>query len=149
MTRGHNDYTDRFTLVADQLPVALQGNEAVLDGEMVRLFGSHNRHSHNTLYKPGGRLMYYVFDILELNRKSLVSKRWQERNDILLDLLEPQDNIGVTPSYSTPENLFYDMHGWDLEGVVIKDINSVYKPGSRSQDWQKSKFEPDPPRRHL
>lgn len=148
LTRGGNDYTDSFPELAAQLPDALRGNEAVVDGEIIRIFGRHGEHNHNTVRKRGGRLVYYVFDLLELHRDPIINKPWEERNEMLHDLLVPQDNIQETPSFRTIEEWAEAMAGWkDPEGVVIKDIHSIYVPGGRRQTWQRVKFKKDPSHR--
>jgi bifunctional non-homologous end joining protein LigD len=85
---------------------------------------------------------YLVFDLLRLDGQSLLDLPYDERRDQL-------EALGLNgPSFATPA-AFRDAHGADvlaaattanLEGVMAKRRDSVYRPGERSAAWLKIKI---------
>ena len=83
---------------------------------------------------------YFIFDVLHLDGRSTMSAPYRERRA----LLEGLDLSGH--SWRTPPAWFgggpavlaaaREQH---LEGVVAKQIESAYQPGSRSRSWLKIK----------
>ena len=84
-----------------------------------------------------------LFDILELNGRSLIKKSYEERREILESLVpaEAGSRIQVPPIFDgdlqaareTADQL-------RLEGVVAKRRNSIYQPGRRTHTWLKIKL---------
>ena len=89
----------------------------------------------------------FSFDILLVNGESFMQKPLSERKDILTFLDENKDiqkTIVKTPIHypSTQEEatkLFEEYVSEGLEGVIFKDLTSVYTPGVRNFDWLKFK----------
>src|SRR4029450_2981854 len=129
---------------------------AILDGEVVVLdragrprFGLlQNRINltrpvdiHRVAASYPAQLM--LFDILELNGRSLLKKTYLERRAVLEDVTRPQPGspIPVPPIFEgdlmaaieTSKQL-------QLEGVVAKRRSSSYQPGQRSRSWLKIKW---------
>lgn len=144
MTRGGNDYADRFPAVARSLLDWAAGRAMVLDGEMT-VTDDNGRTDFQALQsymrdKKDKSLTYIVFDILALDGEDLRSRPLIERKSILEKLLE-----------NAPKNLHYSAHvkgrgkecfvaacRANLEGVVGKRPDSVYS-GTRNGDWIKLK----------
>jgi len=84
-----------------------------------------------------------LFDVLELNGRSLIKKSYEERREILESLVPAQagSRIQVPPIFDgdlqaareTADQL-------RLEGVVAKRRNSIYQPGRRTHTWLKIKL---------
>ena len=155
LSRKGRDDTKAYFDVADELP-KINVKTAILDGEVVvtDAAGRPNfgllQHRIN-LTKPAdiertaktypAQLM--LFDILELNGQSLIKKTYQERREILENLIppEPGPRIQVPPIFEG--DLRAALETADqlrLEGVVAKRRNSIYQPGRRTHTWLKIKL---------
>ena len=155
LSRKGRDDTKAYFDVADELP-KIKVKTAILDGEVVvtDAAGRPNfgllQHRIN-LTKPAdiertaktypAQLM--LFDILELNGQSLIKKTYQERREILENLIppEPGSRIQVPPIFEG--DLRAALETADqlrLEGVVAKRRNSIYQPGRRTHIWLKIKL---------
>ena len=155
LSRKGRDDTKAYFDVADELP-KINAKTAILDGEVVvtDAAGRPNfgllQHRIN-LTKPAdiertaktypAQLM--LFDILELNGQSLIKKTYEERREILENLIppEPGSRIQVPPIFEG--DLRAALETADqlrLEGVVAKRRNSIYQPGRRTHTWLKIKL---------
>jgi bifunctional non-homologous end joining protein LigD len=155
LSRKGRDDTKAYFDVADALP-KINVKTAILDGEVVvtDAAGRPNfgllQHRIN-LTKPAdiertaktypAQLM--LFDILELNGQSLIKKTYQERREILENLIppEPGSRIQVPPIFEG--DLRAALETADqlrLEGVVAKRRNSICQPGRRTHTWLKIKL---------
>jgi bifunctional non-homologous end joining protein LigD len=155
LSRKGRDDTDAYFDVADEL-AKIKVKTAILDGEVVvtDAAGRPNfgmlQHRIN-LTKPAdieraartypAQLM--LFDILELNGQSLIKKTYEERRELLENLIpaEPGSRIQVPPIFDG--DLRAAMETSDLlrlEGVVAKRRNSIYQPGRRTHTWLKIKL---------
>lgn len=79
------------------------------------------------------------FDFLQQGNKSLLNLPLKERRKILENNVE---NYSEQEIIITPERLkekFDEVTGNNLEGLVCKNPDSLYVPGSRTQDWIKLK----------
>lgn len=140
-SRQGNNLNDYFPDVVAQLPAALSGHAAVIDGEVVG-FDQEGHHSLRTVRSRTSRITYYIFDLLELDGEPLIFKKWQERRGLLERNTDQQANIEVCPNftYGDRDVLLVATRGLALEGIVAKRSGSIYRPGRRSRDWQKLKF---------
>lgn len=140
-SRQGNSLNNQFSDIAQQLPDALAGHAAVVDGEVIGLDpgGGHNL---RTVRQRNSKLVYYIFDILELDEEPLTQKPWHERHTLLESALMPREHIGLCPYFPAEdrEALLIAARGLALEGIVAKRINSKYWPKRRSKDWLKLKF---------
>ena len=118
-------------------------HQAVLDGEVVVL--DHTGRSNFQLLQnyqatKEGNLVYFVFDILELDGKDLKSLPLLERKKILKKILPRLTNIKYSDHIAEKGKAFYKAaERQQLEGIMAKDGASVYRPGKRSEDWLKIK----------
>lgn len=134
----------------DGLSEAL-GTEAILDAEAVVFDGDrpsfallqhriHNRQPTPALLaeKP---VVFIIFDLLELDGNSLLDLPYRQRRRLVLDVLDEGRSWRV-PAHS--ENggaeLLALAEQRDLEGIVLKRLDSPYRPGRRSSDWVKVKI---------
>lgn len=127
------------------------GAEAILDAEAVVFDGDrpsfallqhriHNRQPTPSLLadKP---VVFIVFDLLELDGNSLLDLPYRDRRRLLLDLMDEGPNWRV-PAHSEDggAQLLALAEERDLEGIVLKRLDSPYRPGRRSADWVKVKI---------
>jgi len=143
-TRKDQDYTQRFANVARELTKALKTPDCVLDGEVCAL-DEEGRPSFSLMQqgKAGTPIVYYVFDLLEVEGEPLVDLPLVDRRARLADLLDRRNR---TILYSDPfddgEALYQAVVAQRLEGVIAKKKDSRYQPGRRSRDWLKIKARP-------
>ena len=146
LSRNANDLTERYSSVAEALE-SLPAQEATLDGEIVAI-DPQGRSSFELLqsFLKGGKekppLVYYVFDLLNLDGKDLTSLPLVKRKELLEHLIE---NSSETIRFSTslqanPGRLVKEMQKRGLEGIVAKLKSSKYQSGRRSGSWAKYKW---------
>lgn len=118
---------------------------AVLDGEIVAL-DEAGRSRFQLLQGrelPGERprIMYYLFDLLQLDGEDLTGWPIEKRRVALETLLKkPTHPLAVSPIFVTePAALMIEAQKKGLEGVIAKRPGSVYEAGRRSGAWLKCK----------
>ncbi len=91
-------------------------------------------------------LRVYLFDLLYLNGKEMMSKTHEERRDALLKICKhnTDSRIAVIDErvMRTPEELEADFNEnitAGLEGLVVKRPDAIYQPGKRNFNWIKLK----------
>ncbi|MGI4878891.1 MAG: DNA ligase D [Janthinobacterium lividum] len=140
-SRNGLDWTGRFTGVAAAC-AALPCGSALIDGEVVALDAS-GRPNFSTLQaalKDGGPLLYFAFDLLELDGVDLADLPLTERKAKLAVLLS---GAPAPLHYSEHvrgggEAMFTALCTAGYEGVVSKRADAKSRPG-RSGGWLKSK----------
>ncbi|MEV6849900.1 hypothetical protein [Actinoplanes sp. NPDC051411] len=150
LSRNGNDVTAAYPELG-ALGALLSDRPAILDGEIVAL-AAGDRPSFAKLAarmhvaRPTTALLqtvpvvYYVFDLLWLDGKSLVNEPYDRRRQLLAELALD------TPAVRTPPH-FIGVDGaailraaelGGLEGVVAKRRNGPYRPGRRTaESWTK------------
>lgn len=129
------------------------GAGAVLDGEVVVFEG--DRPSFQRVLqrlnvdKPGQALVaanpavFIVFDLLHLDGNDLIDLPYTTRRRLLGELLADGPFWRVPPWVEEGSaQLLALAEARDLEGIVMKRMDSVYQPGARSHDWRKIKVRP-------
>jgi bifunctional non-homologous end joining protein LigD len=140
-SRNGNDLTARFGNVARELPKALKTPDCVLDGEVCALDDS-GRSSFSAMQqgKPDTPIVYYVFDVLELEGEPLVDLPLVDRRKRLEQLLDRRNKtIRLSETFDDGQSLYDAAKKQGLEGVVAKRLDSRYAVGRRSRDWLKVK----------
>ncbi len=153
--RGRDD-TPAYPDVVEALR-AVEVDTAVLDGEIVvtdetgrpRFGLLQNRIN---LTRPAdiqrsaatwpAQLM--VFDILELNGRSLVREPYERRRELLAATIPGVigGRVQVPPVFDGDLHAALDTStALDLEGIVAKRLGSVYQPGRRGRTWLKIKLQ--------
>jgi bifunctional non-homologous end joining protein LigD len=82
---------------------------------------------------------YMVFDLLRLDGERLTDRPLEERRELLSGLAEDGTLGGwqVPASYDDGPMLLDATRQQGLEGIVSKRLDSVYRPGERSNAWRK------------
>ena len=138
-TRKDQDYTERFAAVASQLPRALRTSNCVLDGEVCAI-DEQGRASFSAMQQGGRPLVYYVFDLLELEGEPLVQLPFTERRERLEEILDRRNRVvQLSEAFDDGAALEQAAVEQGLEGVMAKRADSRYEPGKRSRDWLKVK----------
>src|SRR5437660_3284502 len=144
VSRNGNKLDGRFPEIVEavkNLPV----REYVIDGEVDAL-DEDGRSSFQLLQglEMEGRkapLRFYVFDLLQLDGKSLLGLPLEQRKQILAQVCE---NAGDPIRYSGEisgdvKSLLAEVKRRSQEGLIAKQRKSVYEPGRRSGTWIKLK----------
>ncbi len=140
-SRRGNDFTERFATVARALEQAVKTPDCVLDGEVCAL-DDEGRSSFSAMQqgKPGTPLVYYVFDVLEVEGEPLVDLPLEERRERLEQLLDRRNRtVKISEFFDDGEALLAAVREQGLEGVIAKRVGSRYVVGRRSRDWLKIK----------
>lgn len=134
--------------------------ELIADGEIIA-FAEGRRLTFFDLQKRLGRkdenadlfahapadvpVAFVIFDVLWMNGHSLLRTPLQERRQQLGTLILPPKfrRAKVTPAHSASEieQIFQDARRRLNEGLMIKDPESLYLPGTRGMYWFKLKRE--------
>jgi bifunctional non-homologous end joining protein LigD len=140
-SRRGNDLTERFRNVASALPRALRSPDCVLDGEVCAL-DERGRSSFSAMQqgKPGTPIVYYVFDVLEVEGRPLLDLPLAERRQRLEALLDRRNRtVRLSETFEDGRALYRAAEEQRLEGIMAKRADSRYLPGKRSRDWLKVK----------
>jgi bifunctional non-homologous end joining protein LigD len=125
--------------VARALASAIKTPDCVLDGEVCAL--DENGRSRFSLMQQGqGTLVYYVFDVLEIEGKPLLDRPLEERQAELARLLDRRNRtVLLSEAFDDGPGLYKAATAEGLEGVIAKQLGSRYEPGRRSRNWLKVK----------
>ncbi|UTT54218.1 non-homologous end-joining DNA ligase [Microbacterium maritypicum] len=151
--RSGIDITARYPeLTADGAPF-LPVADAIVDGEIVA-FDSHGRPSfsllQNRMHLTRPReierevvrtpIVYMLFDLLRLDGHDLTGMPLRERHTLLEDVIADLDApVQIPPVFDDVDAALAASREFGLEGVVVKDPMSRYRPGQRSPSWLKLK----------
>jgi DNA ligase D-like protein (predicted ligase) len=149
-TRSLQNVTARYPELK-QLCASLRAKKAVLDGEIVAL--KDGIPSFELLQQRMGLrdmrrlaqvidqvpVIYYVFDILELDGKTLLKLPLIERKRILRKSVKAGDVIKLLPFFDSLDVVAKAL-AYGYEGVVAKRRDAPYMPGHRTDHWLKHKF---------
>ncbi|MBS1880276.1 MAG: non-homologous end-joining DNA ligase [Actinobacteria bacterium] len=151
-TRNLNTVTASYPEVR-RLSRQLGSRDAVLDGELVA-FDEAGRPSFERLQQRIHRteeavvrrrtrshpVTYVIFDLLHLDGRNLMEEPYGARRE-LLDGLGLEGESWQTPAHSVgrARELLAAAAEHDLEGIVLKRLDSRYLPGKRTGSWLKVK----------
>lgn len=151
--RSGTDITARYPeLTADGAPFLPVG-DAIVDGEIVA-FDANGRPSfsmlQNRMHLTRPReierevvrtpVVYMVFDLLRLDGHDLSSMPLSQRRTLLEEVVSDLDApMQVPPVFDDVDAALAASDEFGLEGVVVKDPASRYRPGQRSPAWLKLK----------
>ncbi len=140
-SRNGLDFGDRFASINKALQKIK--HKAILDGEVVLLNEKDLpdfqklQHYENHLNYP---LVYYVFDLLELNGKNIEHLPLVERKELARQLLRKNQVIRYCDHVDKQGVAFLEKaREQGLEGVIAKRKDSTYARGIRSKEWLKIK----------
>jgi len=139
LSRRDNDLTGRFQNVAKEIAKAVKSPDAVLDGEVCAL-DDEGRASFSAMQQGGAPLVYYVFDLLDLEGEPLIDLPLEERRRRLTKLLDGRNRtVRLSETFEDGEALLEAAKDQELEGIMAKRADSRYCEGKRTRDWLKIK----------
>ena len=142
-SRNLKSLNDDFKSIAEEMRKVKR--KCLLDGEVVveDEKGISKFQLMQNYKRRGGTLKYYLFDILELDGKDVTTKPLLERKKMLIQLLKEHKLQNVFYSDHIVEHgieIYNQARKLNLEGIMAKNRNSLYRPGRRSDDWLKIKI---------
>jgi bifunctional non-homologous end joining protein LigD len=143
ISRNEKKLNDRFPEIA-QAAADFDAHECVVDGEVVAM-DKEGRSSFQLLQRAelddrDAPLAFYVFDLLQLDGRSLIALPLMVRKELLARLVPTGDVIRFSGALgSDAKTLLPEIKRRGLEGLIGKQRNSVYEPGRRSGIWIKLK----------
>ncbi|MBD0329818.1 MAG: DNA ligase D [Thermoleophilia bacterium] len=139
-SRRDNDLTERFAALARELARAVRTPSCVVDGEVCAL-DERGRASFSAMQQgEATALVYYAFDLLELEGRPLLDLPLTERQRRLAELLDPAvRSVRLSEAFEDGEALLAAAKEQELEGIIAKRADSRYQPGRRTRDWLKIK----------
>ncbi|HZQ45855.1 MAG TPA: non-homologous end-joining DNA ligase [Verrucomicrobiae bacterium] len=146
VSRSAKDLTGKYPPVTEALR-KLPCREAVLDGEIVAV-DAQGRSEFQLLqaYHMPGRekppILYYVFDLPNLNGHDLTGLPLEKRKEMLKDLVAAiPETVRLSASIEADsERVIKAMKARGLEGLIAKRRDWKYEPGRRSGAWVKFKW---------
>ena len=141
LSRNEKELNGRFPDVAKALVKAVKSPNAVVDGEICRIDPT-GRTSFSELQQGSGPLVFYAFDLLELDGEPLLDLPLTERKSRLRKLLDKRvTTVAFSEDFDDGDALFEVAQAQGLEGLIAKRADSTYKQGKRTRDWLKVKTE--------
>jgi bifunctional non-homologous end joining protein LigD len=141
LSRNAKSQNTRFPAVAEAL--AGLAVDAVLDGEIVSVDEKGRpdfQALQNSMRTGEGRILYYVFDLLQVDGRDLRPLPLRRRQAILSKILPASKVVRLSePIEAKGEAFFRAAEKNGLEGIMAKDMDSPYRPGRRTRDWLKIK----------
>jgi bifunctional non-homologous end joining protein LigD len=140
-SRNGNDLTPRFANVAKEIAKAVKTPDCLVDGEVCALDES-GRSSFSAMQqgKAGTPLVYYAFDVLEIEGESIVDLPLVERRKRLEKLIDKRNRtVRLSEFFDDGAALLEAAKKQQLEGIIAKRLDSRYVEGKRTRDWLKIK----------
>ncbi|ALC92647.1 DNA ligase [Bacillus sp. FJAT-18017] len=124
----------------------------ILDGEVISL-GKNGKPSFQRVMRRDGLrnidrvriaiesvpIIYMIFDIIYLDGVWIHDKSLHERNQLLSSIITPNEHIQLVPSVYQTQGLFNAVQDQEMEGIVLKRVDSLYTIGKKREDWLKLK----------
>ena len=143
-SRNYKPLTGDYPEVVTALK-RIRCSNAVLDGEIVALDAEGRSRFQllqgRSMAGPRPTIVYYVFDLLHYDGRSLVSFPIEERQKALALLVgKGSETIRLSPVFDVkPDALLEAVRAQGLEGIIAKMPGSPYEPDRRSGAWLKCK----------
>jgi bifunctional non-homologous end joining protein LigD len=114
------------------------GHDVVLDGELVVLDarGKPDFQLLQTYPKDGGRLVYYVFDLLYIDGQDLRKLLLRRRKELLKTIVRGNAAVVYSDHVEEKGRAFSKSAAEQgLKAIIGKRADSTYEAGRRSRDW--------------
>lgn len=121
--------------------VRVAARSAILDGELV-VVDADGRADTGALAarlagEAGRPVAFLAFDLLHLDGRSLLNQPLTKRREALRRILRPGDEVVAVPAIATEGlALFEAIVGQGLAGMMARQRQGPYLPGTRSRLWR-------------
>jgi bifunctional non-homologous end joining protein LigD len=138
------DLTSDFPAVAEAVR-ALEAGTALLDGEVVAIDArgcpSFQALQNRASSGRNWQIVYYAFDLLDLDGKNFINTRLDERKAKLRELLAGSAVRYNAELSGSAAEVVKTVRAAGLEGVLAKKRDSLYRAGTRVTTWLKFKVD--------
>jgi DNA ligase-1 len=147
-TRRNIQASYKFPEIIEALKKNVEGDEWTLDGEMTVSGGFRQLLNRNvedrfkiSLLSKKIPARYNIFDIIKFRGEDLKERPLVQRKSILMNVAHQNNFIEIVPfqELGNPEEQFREYLKQGFEGAIIKNFDSKYEPGKRSDYWLKIK----------
>jgi len=123
----------------------INADSAVIDGEVVAIDSKgcpsfqalQNRASSGRTWQ----IVYYAFDLLNLDGEDWTKRPLHERKQKLRELVADSEVRYNAELAGSPPSIVRTIQSAGLEGIVAKQRESVYRAGTRVTSWRKFKID--------
>ncbi len=136
------DVSERWPEFAG-LAASVNAQTAILDAELV-VFDDDGRPSFELVQRSGvgseREAVLHFFDVLSVDGADTVGLPYLDRRRLLDALIEHDENW-LVPAHRIGDGaaLLEATAASQMEGVIAKRTDSIYRPGTRAKDWIKIK----------
>ena len=147
-TRRLEDVTHQFPDVVAAIHASVKAKDAIIEGETVAVDRDEHPKPFQLLSRrikrkygvdemaKGIPVITYLFDCMYLNGEDLVAKSMKERRKALKKIVTETDRVRfsktlVTGNAKDAEAFYKEALKLGHEGVMAKNLDAAYKPGSR------------------
>ncbi|PWK15569.1 RNA ligase family protein [Tumebacillus permanentifrigoris] len=152
VNRKLRDHTFKYPDLTTALAEQVRAKSVILDGEIVG-FGEDGKPTFSAslkrdLVKSADKAQvlartrpayYMVWDILYADGRWLLEEPLSRRQQRLADVLEPGPSIKLVDSHDAGTALFRVMQEQEMEGIVAKEREGIYRLGEYNPTWKKIK----------
>jgi len=157
-TRRLEDVTSQFPDIVNLAKKSINAKSCIIEGECVGIDAKSGKSipfqqlSRRVQRKHDIELMakkipvrMYLFDVLYLNGKSYLEKKYCERRNALKKIVKPIEKKFILSEGLTTKDLkkaekFYEgALNKGYEGLMVKNLDAEYQPGRRVGHWLKIK----------
>jgi DNA ligase-1 len=155
-SRNLESMTDMFPEIVEAAKKELKSKECIVEGEALAVNEETNEFFPFQITIQRKRkydieekakelpLKLFLFDVMYMDGKNVMSKPFHERRKILSTLVQGKGLIAPTKSITTDQpkeidRFFNENVSAGLEGIVCKDLNAPYIAGARKFAWIKLK----------
>jgi bifunctional non-homologous end joining protein LigD len=116
----------------------------ILDGEIVALDANGKPNFSAMQHAKASQLYFYAFDLLAFRGKDTTGLPLLSRRMLLEEAaMALRDPVRLSPTFHfAARDIVEAARAQGLEGIVAKQVDSVYEPGQRSGAWLKYKTAP-------
>jgi DNA ligase-1 len=146
-TRNLNDVTSRVPEIV-AIARSLGADSFVLDGEAIAMAPDERPHAFQDVMSRFGRqdggsqveMVPYFFDALHVDGEDLIDRPLRERVDVLARVAGAWRMPAIVTADADAAREALDAAlAAGHEGVMVKDLDSVYQAGRRGKTWRKVK----------
>ena len=140
-SRNNKSFNEKFYPIYNALKdwkanVVVDGEIIVINDKGISDFGD----LQHWRSEADGELIFYVFDILWYDGYDLMELPLTERKEILQAVIPQSNLIRISETFDTGATEFFEVaKKLNLEGIIAKRANSIYKTGFRTKEWLKIK----------
>lgn len=129
-----------------------KANSVILDGEVIALAEDGKPSFHDVMRRDLIKriervaeaqrkvpVTYMIFDVLFFNGNWVNHRPLTERLHILSNVVIPNERVQLVSGHTDGEALFAAVKQNDMEGILCKQLSSIYSLNGKDGSWQKVK----------